>query len=132
MADQIEKPADNSDVEKDESSQDDLDYNPDRHSQEDDVNCSSDKDSENITLDALFREELQYIEEISKPRPKQCPHVIITSHNRPGLPIFQRATLKNTGRPGYEAISIHQLAENFTTTNHTSLLSHRGHTVRWI
>ena len=45
--------------------------------------------------------------EISKPRPgpKQCPHVIITSHNRrdQAFPIFQRATLKNTGRPGYEA-----------------------------
>ena len=32
--------------------------------------------------------------------PKQRP---ITSSDRPGLPIFQRATLKNWARPGYEA-----------------------------
>ena len=36
----------------------------------------------------------------SKPRPKQRP---ITSPDRPGLPLFQRATLQNWVRPGYEA-----------------------------
>ena len=37
----------------------------------------------------------------SKPRPKQCP---ITSPDRPGPLVFQRATLKNWVGPGYEAI----------------------------
>ena len=32
--------------------------------------------------------------------PKQCP---ITSPDRPGLPVFQRATLKNWVWPGDEA-----------------------------
>ena len=36
----------------------------------------------------------------SKPRPKQCP---ITSPDRPGPLVFQRATLKNWVRPRYEA-----------------------------
>ena len=36
----------------------------------------------------------------SKPRPKQCP---ITSPDRPGPLVFQRATLKNWVGPGYEA-----------------------------
>ena len=31
---------------------------------------------------------------------------MITSQNRPGLPDFSRATLKNMGRPGYEAMCI--------------------------
>ena len=44
--------------------------------------------------------------EISKPHPKRCPHLTITSHNRPGFPIFQRATLKNTGRLRYKATQI--------------------------
>ena len=59
MADQIANPADNAVVEKDESSQDVLDSDPDHRSQVDDVNHSSDKDSETITLDALSQEELQ-------------------------------------------------------------------------
>ena len=37
----------------------------------------------------------------SKPRPKQCP---ITSPDRPGPLVFQRATLKNWVGPGYEAM----------------------------
>ena len=36
----------------------------------------------------------------SKPRPKQCP---ITSPDRPGPLVFQRATLKNWVGPGYES-----------------------------
>ena len=34
-----------------------------------------------------------------RPKPRQ-----ITSPDRPGLPDFSRETLKNMGRPGYEAI----------------------------
>ena len=50
--------------------------------------------------------------EISKPRPKQCPHVIITSHNRPGLP---DSSACNIERPGYEAIH-HYLISHFYLT----------------
>ena len=39
----------------------------------------------------------------TQPRPKPRP---ITSPDRPGLPDFSRETLKNMGRPGYEAILI--------------------------
>ena len=35
---------------------------------------------------------------ISKPRPKQCPHVIITSHNRPGLPDFSACSIEKHGK----------------------------------
>ena len=41
----------------------------------------------------------------SKPRPKQCP---ITSPDRPGPLVFQRATLKNWVGPGYEA-KVHKI-----------------------
>ena len=37
----------------------------------------------------------------TQPRPKPRP---ITSPDRPGLPNFSRETLKNMGRPGYEAM----------------------------
>ena len=34
---------------------------------------------------------------------KQCPHIIIISHNRLCLPNFSHEMFKNMGRPGYEA-----------------------------
>ena len=53
----------------------------------------------------------------SKPRPKPRP---ITSPDRPGLPVFQHATLKNWVGPGYEASLNHK----------TSLADNRGSTYK--
>ena len=45
---------------------------------------------------------------MAKPRP-------ITSPDRPGLPDFSRATLKNMGRPGYEASPGRHFASSYFT-----------------
>ena len=48
---------------------------------------------------------------------------MITSHNRPGLPDFSRATLKNMGRPGYEAIGTSMQDARYMKYIHDSFTS---------
>ena len=57
----------------------------------------------------------------SKPRPKQHP---ITSPDRPGLLVFQRATLKNWVRPGYKATLILLKILMYNTCIHGSTNTH--------